>query len=180
MQLQMTTDYALRILVHLATEKRVVSSTDLAKQLSIPAKYVLRVGNKLRVSGFADTVTGVQGGYALGKNPEDISLHDVVVAIEGDIKINRGLESERVGSQDTVPVCVVHEFFGNVQECLEAKLKSVTIATLLARKKENWQQEYGFETVTRRCEISCNSLFEIFSISPQKIYLESSKPKVDT
>lgn len=128
MQLQMTTDYALRILVYLASAKSVISSTELAEKLDIPAKYVLRVGNKLKVNGFVETITGSKGGYNINKPLADISVYDVVVAFEGSIKLNRGLEEDGSYTRDAV-----HDFFMEAQQQLESKLKVETVETLLTK-----------------------------------------------
>ena len=133
MQLQMTTDYAMRILVDLAAQKRVVPSTELSERLVIPAKYVLQVGRKLKENQFADTVTGSKGGYVLSKPPEEISIFDILIAFEGTMKINRCLEPDEYCSRRAVTSCVVHCFFSEVQNDLEKKLKSATLATLLAK-----------------------------------------------
>ena len=58
MQIQLTTDYAIRILTYLAMKKAVASSTELSIKLEIPQKYVARIGYKLKNANLADTVTG--------------------------------------------------------------------------------------------------------------------------
>ncbi|QOV18130.1 Rrf2 family transcriptional regulator [Blautia liquoris] len=135
MQLQMTTDYALRILVELAEQQRVVSSTELSQRLDMPAKYVLQVGRKLKDYQFAHTVSGSKGGYILARAPEDITVYDVMEAFEGTTKINRCLEHSEYCGRSATTSCAVHSLFCEVQHSLEIKLKSETLATLLARNK---------------------------------------------
>ncbi len=135
MQLQMTTDYALRILIYIASKRRVVSSTELAETLVIPHPYVLRMGGKLKEHRLVDTIAGSKGGYTLCKLPQEISVHDVLVAVEGTTKFNRGLEMES-GSDREVPANhVVHSFFAEVERSFEDQTKSETLATLLVKLK---------------------------------------------
>lgn len=135
MQLQMTTDYALRILVYLASEKRVVSSTELSKKLVISAKYVPHVGDRLRGAGLVNTVAGKKGGYILSKPFADISVYDIIVAIEGAIKLNRCLEADGHCNRHLPASCVIHHLLAEVQQEFENKLKSETLETLLAKIK---------------------------------------------
>ena len=131
MQIQLTTDYAIRILTYLALKKAVASSTELSIKLEIPQKYVARVGYKLKNANLADTVTGSLGGYILARPVEEISLYDIIEALEDGVKINRCLEDERLCSRNATSFCVVHE----LQSTIDEKLKSETLATLLQRKK---------------------------------------------
>lgn len=131
MQLQMTTDYAIRIMLYLADKKGVVSSTELSDQLAIPQKYVPRVGNKLKAANLVGTVTGSLGGYFIERPLEDISLYEIITAFEGSIKLNRCLEVDGYCSRQATHSCVVHSFFRGVQETLEEKFKAETLATLL-------------------------------------------------
>lgn len=143
LQLQMTTDYALRMLVDLAVQQRIVSSTELSERLAIPVKYVLQVGRKLKANGFVHTVAGSKGGYTLAGPPEKITVYDVLVTFEGTIKINRCLEPDGYCSRDAVASCAVHHFFGEVQNSLEKNLKSETLANLLAKSIGEPGKEIG-------------------------------------
>ena len=135
MQIQLTTDYAIRILTYLALKKAVASSTELSIKLAIPQKYVARVGYKLKNADLADTVTGSLGGYILARPVEDISLYDIIGALEDGVKINRCLEDERLCGRNATSFCVVHDFFHELQSTIDEKLKSETLATLLQRRK---------------------------------------------
>lgn len=135
MQLQITTDYALRILSFLASEERVVSSTELGERLAISQKYVLRIGNKLKANGFVNAVYGTNGGFTISRPLEDISIYDVIVALEGTIKLNRCLEPDGYCSRNATTFCVIHHFYRGIQEELEKKMKAETLATLLEKAK---------------------------------------------
>lgn len=143
MQLQMTTDYALRILVYLAEQNRVVPSTELAEMLVISHKYVLQIGRKLKEEQLVDTVAGSKGGYTLSRPPEEVSVYDVLVAMEGTIKFNRCLESDGFCSRNATAACMVHHLFGEAQRDFETRMKSETLASLLAKSKNMDRKERG-------------------------------------
>jgi len=83
MQLNITTDYALRIVVYLSKSGKVVSSTKLASELSISKRYLLQVSAKLRDAKILAVEHGSNGGFKIEKSPEDISLYDIISLMQG-------------------------------------------------------------------------------------------------
>ncbi len=81
-------DYACRAVVALA--KHVPSETPMttiviAEQRAIPDKYLPHILLQLKRAGIVRSIRGAQGGYLLARTPDNISLFDVVVAIDGPI-----------------------------------------------------------------------------------------------
>lgn len=54
---------------------------------NIPQNYLEQLFNKLRKAGLVKSIRGAKGGYVLASNPEDISIADILIALEGDLKI---------------------------------------------------------------------------------------------
>lgn len=75
MQLNITTDYAIRIVSYLAIRGELVNSETIASVMGIPRGYVLKITKKLVRAGIAARVIGAQGGFLLDKGPEKISLY---------------------------------------------------------------------------------------------------------
>ena len=130
MQIKLNTDYAIRILAYLAQKKAVIPSTELAKILGIPQSLVPSVGRKLKAKGFIDIIIGFNGGFELIKKPDDITVFDVIDAMES-IKLNRCLINAKYCSRDATSYCAVHQFFRNLQDVVEDELKAKTLADLL-------------------------------------------------
>ena len=86
MQLNRSTDYAIQMLLYLAKAGKTVSSSKLAAAIGVSHRYLLQISAKLRAAGFIRAAHGPSGGLNLAKNPEDISLYDVILSMEG---INR-------------------------------------------------------------------------------------------
>lgn len=85
MQFSIGIEYALHCLLHMVDmpADRSLGIKDLAKYQGVPETYLSKIYTKLRKSGIVKSIPGVNGGYALARNPEDITFWDVVEAIEG-------------------------------------------------------------------------------------------------
>ena len=89
MQLTNTTDYAIRIVCYLAIKKRRVTTAKLASELKIPESYIPKITKQLKKEKIISASEGISGGYALAKNPEKISLFDVISCMESTMAISR-------------------------------------------------------------------------------------------
>ena len=131
MQLNITTDYAIRIGFYLALKEETITASELASVLKIPVNYISKITKKLKAAEIVQACEGIKGGYALMKKPEMISLFDIVSSMEVTMKINRCLEPDGFCSRNATDYCNVHKALLNVQKTYEDALKSVTIADLI-------------------------------------------------
>lgn len=135
MQLNITTDYAIRIIVYLGMKGGFAASREVSDNMGIPYGYVLKIARKLVAAEIVTTSTGIYGGISLNKKPEDISLLDLIQVMESTTKINRCLEEDKYCSRFATETCPVRRFYCVLQDELESKLSSITIADLLQQKK---------------------------------------------
>ena len=131
MQLNTTTDYAIRVTLYLATVRRAAGSAEISSSMGIPRGILGSISKRLRECGIVDTLLGANGGYLLARQPEDISLRDIIVAMEGTTRINRCLEPDGFCSRKGTASCSAHRFFLREQEKLERSFREMTIAKLL-------------------------------------------------
>ena len=131
MQLNITTDYAIRIVYYLALKEETITASELASVRKIPVNYISKITKKLKAAEIVQACEGIKGGYALMKKPEMISLFDIVSSMEVTMKINRCLEPDGFCSRNATDYCNVHKALLNVQKTYEDALKSVTIADLI-------------------------------------------------
>ena len=87
MQLNRSTDYAIQMLVYLAKAGKTVSSSKLAAAIGVSHRYLLQISAKLRAAGFIRAAHGPSGGLKLAKAPEEISLYDIILSMEGAVQI---------------------------------------------------------------------------------------------
>lgn len=132
MQLNMTTDYAVRILLYLGMTNRVTSSGEIAEEMAIPANYVPNIIKKLRDRGLVNAKYGPKGGYELGKDAGTISLLDVVQTMEGAIRISRELKDDDNSARNVPAQQAVQSAYQDIQDGLEKSLGDKTIGQLVA------------------------------------------------
>lgn len=82
MQLSLKTDYALRMLMALAAEERLLSIDAIADRYAISRNHLAKVAQHLHAAGFLDTVRGRNGGLMLARSPEAINVGAVVRELE--------------------------------------------------------------------------------------------------
>jgi Rrf2 family protein len=131
MQITRQADYAIRAVRYLAkqegSDKRVSTST-VAKQMQIPPSFLAKIISQLSIAGLLHTSRGARGGVALARQAKDISVLDVVEAIDGPILLNECVGSNKpcVFEDD----CLVHPIWKEVQESLVSKLRSTRFDAL--------------------------------------------------
>ena len=94
MQLTSSTDYAIRIVCYLAAQRQMISTSELSQELSVPSSYIPKITKKLKQAGIIKACEGIKGGYQIAKQPENISLRDVISCTESTMAISRCLEKE--------------------------------------------------------------------------------------
>lgn len=90
MQITRQADYAVRAVMYLSqlgSERRAATS-QIAQEQQIPPSFLAKIVSQLSVAGLLQTSRGARGGVALARPPEEISLLDVVEAIDGPILLN--------------------------------------------------------------------------------------------
>lgn len=131
MQLNITTDYAIRTVLFLAIKKDVVSSSEISVAMKIPQNYILVLTKRLREAGIIDTIRGSNGGFVLKKEPWDISIHDIIQAMEGTTKINRCLEEDHYCSRHAIDTCPVRKNYEKFQTIFDDYMNGITIESLM-------------------------------------------------
>lgn len=127
MQLKITTDYAVRAVMYLAGADGVTSSREVSERMKIPREYLIQLCRKLMTAGIIQTVPGRNGGYFLSRQPEDISLLELVQIIEGTTKISRCLEKDCYCSEVETDACSIRRAYTDVQSQMEMLLGRLTI-----------------------------------------------------
>jgi Rrf2 family protein len=90
MQITRQADYAVRAVLYLAKigpEMRAATS-QIALEQQIPPSFLAKIVSQLSVAGLLQTSRGARGGVSLARTPEQISLLEVVEAIDGPILLN--------------------------------------------------------------------------------------------
>ncbi|HTP02134.1 MAG TPA: Rrf2 family transcriptional regulator [Anaerolineales bacterium] len=135
MQITRQADYAVRAVLYLArlgTTERAATST-VAEEQRIPPSFLAKIISQLSIAGLLHTSRGARGGVTLAREPKDISLLEVIEAIDGPIQLN-----ECVGEDGLCPFdddCALRPVWTEAQNELVTRLKSTNFAQLLEQSK---------------------------------------------
>jgi Rrf2 family protein len=131
MQITRQADYALRAVIYLSRlgpEQRAATS-QIAIDQRIPPSFLAKIVSQLSVAGLLQTSRGARGGVSLARSPQEISVLEVVEAIDGPILLNECVGCGGVCTfGDTCPMKPV---WTETQADLVSKLNNVTFDTFL-------------------------------------------------
>lgn len=133
--LRRNTDYALRAMVALAARfgGKPASTRYLAKSEDVPYQLACKLLQKLHRAGLADSIMGPQGGFYLSRAPGEISVLEVVEAIQGPISLNRCVLG--VGACPREDNCPISERLIELQRQINKYLGGLDLDELLRHKK---------------------------------------------
>jgi Rrf2 family iron-sulfur cluster assembly transcriptional regulator len=128
------TDYAVRLLVNLARQygHGPVSTRVAASEEGVSYPLACKLMQKLHGSKLIESSMGPKGGFNLGRAPSEITLLEVVEAIQGPISVNRCLLSSDACTRQMG--CSVRAKLAGVQETIVSSLAGITFDDLLQSK----------------------------------------------
>jgi Rrf2 family protein len=130
MQIPRKVDYGLRAVIYLAGQEmeRCCSIAEIAREQSIPRKFLEKIIQDLIRKGLIKSKRGACGGYMLARPAEAISFYDVIEAIEGPVAVNACMD-EHLGC-DQLPRCTMVGVWSEVQKKVTEVFTSTTIGQL--------------------------------------------------
>ena len=132
MKLTQATDYAFRLVLYLAKNKEeVVEAKYISEAEKIPRRFLLKIARQLIQAGIIESYRGQNGGYKIARDPAEITLKDVVLAIEGSIIINKCQEDPEFCNRKAQDFCAIHCCLNSILAVLEKEFEKYTFATLL-------------------------------------------------
>lgn len=133
MQITRQTDYAIRCVLYLAEHPDEVKVVDeIARSKSIPKVFLAKILQKLSKAGIVRSYRGVKGGFELAKRPKDITLLDVIEAIEGPVAMNICAIDKRLCNRSNQ--CSVHPVWVKLRQDTERKLRKYSIDRLINKR----------------------------------------------
>ena len=138
MRLTRYTDYALRVLMHLAVRPdRLASIGEMARVHRISHNHLMKVAQDLRTAGYLDAVRGRTGGVRLAKPPSEIIVGEVVRHTEG------GFELVDCSSCLILPACGLNGALHEALAAFMAVLDDYTLADLVRGRGEALQSLFA-------------------------------------
>jgi Rrf2 family iron-sulfur cluster assembly transcriptional regulator len=141
-------DYASRALLSLALhrdEGGPTSVRDIAERTGLPQPYLEQILLALKGAGLVRSKRGVGGGYVLARDPADISLSDIVSAVDGPIVAGDFGQPHTDGACDHEGQCVLLAVWADVGEHMRRYLEAATLADIvtMARGDAAWPGDEG-------------------------------------
>jgi Rrf2 family transcriptional regulator, cysteine metabolism repressor len=129
--------YGVRIMLELS-DRRLggpVSADTLASDQKISANYIHNLLSKLQTVGLVQVVRGPRGGYTLARDPDQVTLLEIVIALEGDLDAVECLsddnDCERSGH------CATQEVWREVSDAVANVLGGISLKDLRERRDTN-------------------------------------------
>ncbi|MDD4196711.1 MAG: Rrf2 family transcriptional regulator [Syntrophorhabdaceae bacterium] len=135
-QISRKADYAIRGMVYLALKPQggVASIKDIAGFAEASRAFLAKIFQQFNKMGIVKSYRGTGGGFMLGRPAGDITLLDIVEAVDGPILGNTCLLGKGTCSRDTT--CPVHPVWKDVRQELRALLGRVTLERLAGAMPE--------------------------------------------
>jgi Rrf2 family protein len=128
-------DYALRAMLELAAAGVLVKGEQLATAQGIPQKFLESILLDLRHAELVTSRRGVEGGYALGRPAEEITLADVIRAVEGPIATVRGVRPDDVAYDG--PATALASVWLELRTAMRSVLDETTLADVVGRSRDD-------------------------------------------
>ena len=128
--------YGLRAMVNLAANfgNKSVLAASIAKNEGISIKYLHTLLTLLKTQDLVRSIRGAGGGFVLAKPPSDISINDIVRALEGSLSLVECLEDNV--SCERMKGCIARDVWKHLSENIELSLANITLEDLVRKKRE--------------------------------------------
>lgn len=122
--------YGVKAMVDLAIHygEGSVSIKSISERQSISECYLEQLFSPLRKAELIKSVRGAQGGYTLNRNPEDITIIDIMEVLEGPIEISGCLDNNDCNNMEC---CSTRLLWGKIKTSIDDVMKSVTLKDMV-------------------------------------------------
>ena len=131
-RLSKLTDYALVVMSCMARSSNPSSRTarDLSVELRLPLPTVSKLLKELLQSGLLVSHRGTKGGYSLTREPHEISLAEIIAAMEGPIALTE-CSTDTIGLCELEPCCAIKKNQQIISQAVRGVLDRLTLADLI-------------------------------------------------
>ncbi len=135
MKLSTRSRYGVRLMIALAAagSDKSVFLKDIAASEDISEKYLSLIVIPLRAAGLIRSIRGARGGYVLAREPKDISLCDIVEAVEGETCLVNCLKDTAICPR--TPLCPTRDTWAQLSNTIKEAMAAVTLAQLVSGRK---------------------------------------------
>lgn len=129
------TDYGIVLLTHLAAHPdRSYNAPELSAEARLPLPMVSKILKLLAKEGLLVSHRGVKGGYSLSRTPGEISMAEIVAALEGPIAITECVSVDSDCSHEAL--CPARGNWQRINEAVRAALEGISLAEMTLPKRQ--------------------------------------------
>jgi len=123
-------DYGVVVMTFMAHRRnQTLSAHQVAEGTGLPEAAVGKLMKVLNRDGLLESHRGAHGGYGLTRRPEEISVADIVAAVEGPIAVTQCVD-EHPGSCDVESLCPMRGGWNQINTALHDALAGVSLAAM--------------------------------------------------
>jgi len=123
------TDYGIVLLTHMAGHlERQYNAPELAGEVHLPLPTVSKILKLLTREGILASHRGIKGGYSLAREPEEISMAEIVAALEGPVDITECIDESSGCTYE--PICRVRSNWQRINTALQSALAGISLAEM--------------------------------------------------
>ena len=128
--------YGLRLMLDLALKhgKGPIFLKEVSRSQEISEKYLGQIIMPLKAAGLVKSFRGAHGGYTLQRDPDKITVREIVATLEGDLNLVECVVNPAVC--DRFALCVTQEVWGKVSRAVSETLEAITLADLVKRNNQ--------------------------------------------
>ena len=123
MNITLEADYAVRIVEMLSYTENRTDANQISLMTQVPQRFALKILRKLVSAGVVKSYRGASGGYELSRAPSEITLRQVIEAIEGPFTISRCQDTAYCCTNDG---CKVHKVYREISQMVREKMDDYT------------------------------------------------------
>lgn len=134
MDISRKTDYALRMLAMLAEDPEcLLSVRTAAEEVNVPYSFARSIQHGLVQAGIVESLRGVHGGMRLKVSPDDVTIRQVVEAVQGPMVMNDCTAPD--GDCARMGACCYHPLWAGAQALMRDYLDSVSLGDIVAHRQ---------------------------------------------
>ena len=133
LRLSKMADYGTQVMTYMARDQAVHSASEVSKGLGIAAPTVSKILKMLVRKKLVDSVMGAKGGYMLARHPAEISIAEIIHAMDGPISIT---ECSGTTTCERESTCSTRSNWQGINHIIQDALEKVNLAEMIAPKPQ--------------------------------------------
>jgi FeS assembly SUF system regulator len=131
LRLSKLADYGCQVMVYMARDRAIHSASEVASALGMAAPTVSKILKMLARDGLVASVLGAKGGYALSRYPKEISIAEIINAMDGPISIT---ECSGTSTCTRESFCSTRGNWQGINHVIQQALDNVSLAEMVMPK----------------------------------------------